>query len=106
MESSRGATVRSTDSGAPLSVQLFGAFELRLANQPLPRLKLRKSRSLLAFLVLRQGGEVERDSLAGLLWPDSAQSPALHNLRNCLTDLRRALGPAAGRLGSPTFHTL
>jgi predicted ATPase/DNA-binding SARP family transcriptional activator len=98
--------VRPDDDASPLSIRLFGAFDVRRGGQPLPPLKLRKSRSLLALLVLRRGDEVERDWLAGLLWPEEAQSPALHNLRNCLTDLRHVLGPQAGRLRSPTARTL
>ena len=49
---------------------------------------------------------MEREWLAGLLWPESAPSAALHNLRNCLTDLRRALGPEAGRLCSSSSRSL
>jgi DNA-binding SARP family transcriptional activator len=89
-----------------LSIRLFGPFEVRVSGQPLHRLRFRKSPAVLALLVLRQGGEVERDWLAGLLWPDSAPSSSLHSLRNCLTDLRSALGPEASRLRSPTSRTL
>src|SRR5207244_23887 len=57
-------------------------------------------------LALRHGCELEREWLAGLLWPDSPQRAALHNLRNCLTALRSALGSEAGRLLSPHPGTL
>ena len=56
---------------------------------------------LLALLALRAGREVERDWLAGTLWPDSSQPQALQSLRMCLTDLRQALGSEASRLRSP-----
>src|SRR5947209_1006436 len=92
----REAVVRPDDAASPLSVRLFGAFEVRVSGQPLPHLQFRKSQAVLALLVLRPGGEVERDWLAGLLWPDRAPAAALHSLRNCLSDLRRALGPQAG----------
>jgi predicted ATPase/DNA-binding SARP family transcriptional activator len=107
--------VRPDDTPSPLSIQLFGPFEVRLNGRPLPRLKFRKSQAVLAVLVLRHsplppgegpGGGVERDWLAGLLWPEATQPAALHTLRNCLTDLRAALGPEAGRLRSPTPRTL
>jgi predicted ATPase/DNA-binding SARP family transcriptional activator len=63
---------------------------------------------LLALLALRSpaGGEpapVEREWLLGLLWPESLGSQPL---RNCLTELRRALGEEAYRLRSPTPYTL
>jgi DNA-binding SARP family transcriptional activator len=87
----------------PLRLQLFGPLEAWLGDSPLPRLRSRKSLWLLALLALRQGAAVERDWLAGLLWPDRADSQAL---RNSLSELRRALGPEAFRLRSPTVHSL
>src|SRR5262249_43092206 len=78
----------------------------RLNGRPLSRLNLRRGEALLALLALRQGAEVEREWLAALLWPDSEPSRGLKNLRNCLTDLRRVLGPAAGRLRSPGYRIL
>jgi DNA-binding SARP family transcriptional activator len=88
---------------SPLVVRLFGPFEVCLHGHPLPRLRYAKSQSLLALLTLRHGAEVERDWLAGLLWPESTER---QTLRNSLTDLRRALGPEADRLRSPTLHSL
>jgi TolB-like protein/DNA-binding SARP family transcriptional activator/tetratricopeptide (TPR) repeat protein len=90
----------------PLSIRLFGPFEVSLYGAALTRLRSRKGHWLLALLVLRHGCEVERAWLAGMLWPDSHETAALINLRNSLTDLRRALGPEAGRLHSPTSRTL
>jgi predicted ATPase/class 3 adenylate cyclase len=90
-------------AGSPLCIHLFGPFEVCLHGHPLPRLRYQKSQSLLALLALRPGAEVERDWLAGLLWPESTERQAL---RNSLTDLRRALGPEADRLRSPTLHSL
>src|SRR5262249_8329486 len=45
---------------------------------------------------------IEREWLAGTLWPESTRSHSLANLRKSLTYLRRALGVEASRLGSPT----
>jgi TolB-like protein len=91
---------------SPLAICLFGPFEARLHGALLPRLHSRKEDWLLALLALRHGTEMERPWLAGTLWPDSAASQALAYLRNTLTDLRRALGPQAHRLCSPTPRTL
>src|SRR4051794_10342552 len=102
-ESKGEVSVRSGDAQSSLSIRLFGPFEMLLGGRPLPRLTRRKSPAILAMLALRQGSETERDWLAGLLWPDSAQAAASHSLRNCLTELRRALGPEAARLRSPSF---
>jgi len=89
----------------PLAIQLFGPLEARVNGVPLPRLRSRKGLWLLALLTLRHGKEVERDWLAGTLWPESGQSQAYHCLRMTLSDLRRALGAEACRLQSPTSHT-
>jgi predicted ATPase/DNA-binding SARP family transcriptional activator len=89
-----------------LTICLFGPFEVQLNGAPLPRLRSRKGLWLLALLILRHGREVERDWLAGTLWPESAPAQAFHSLNMSLTDLRRALGPDAGRLRSPTRRTL
>src|SRR5438128_10967811 len=95
-----------SDTAAPLALHLFGPFEVRLHGQPLPRLRSRKGQWLLALLTLRHGGEVDRSWLAGTLWPDSPETAALASLRNCLKDLRRALGAEADRLHSPTPRLL
>jgi DNA-binding SARP family transcriptional activator len=90
----------------PLRVNLFGRFEARVHGRPLPHLRTRKGQWLLALLVLRGGAEVEREWLAGLLWPESPTSDGLANLRNSLRDLRQALGTEAARLHAPTPRTL
>jgi predicted ATPase/DNA-binding SARP family transcriptional activator len=87
-------------------LRLFGSFEARLGDAPLPRLRTRKAQWLLALLALRPGAEVERAWLAGVLWPDSSESAALGNLRSVLLDLRRSPGTADGCLRCPTTRTL
>jgi DNA-binding SARP family transcriptional activator len=92
---------------APLSICLFGPFEALVNGIPLPRLRSRKGQWLLALLALRAGREVERSWLIGMLWPESRrEAAALDSLRSSLKDLRRALGAEAGRLRSPTHHSL
>jgi non-specific serine/threonine protein kinase len=75
-------------------------------GQPLPRLRSRQSLWLLALLTLRHPRPVEREWLAGTLWPDSDQSRCFRNLRVVLSELRSALGPEGRRLRSPNRHTL
>src|SRR5438105_3528764 len=93
--------VSEAEQRAPaLVIALFGPFDIRLGDQPLPQLRARKSQSLLALLVLQHRRQVERSWLAGTLWPDASQSQALFYLRRSLTELRHALGPEARRLGA------
>jgi predicted ATPase/DNA-binding SARP family transcriptional activator len=87
-----------------LVIRLFGAFEAQVNGTPLPHLRTRKDAWVLALLALRAGRPVDRAWLAGTLWPDGADPMA--SLRKSLLDLRRALGPEAGRLYSPTPRTL
>jgi class 3 adenylate cyclase/DNA-binding SARP family transcriptional activator len=93
-------------AASPLILCLFGPFEVRVNGVPLPRLRSRKGYWLLVLLTLRAGAEIERAWLAGMLWPDSSEAQALGSLRMSLADLRQALGVEAGRLRSPTPHTL
>jgi predicted ATPase/class 3 adenylate cyclase len=102
----RGPGPGDARGGTPLKITLFGPFEVRRGDEALPRLRSRKGHWLIALLVLRAGSEVERAWLAGTLWPDSPEPQAMANLRNSLKDLRRALGPEAVRLHSPTPQTL
>src|SRR5262245_41509717 len=76
------------EQAALIEIRLFGPFAAQVEGQPLPRVRTRKGQSLLALLALRQGREVSRDWLAGTLWPDSSESQASFNLRQCLSDLR------------------
>ena len=80
-----------------LEILLFGSLEVRVEGKVVSRLPSRRAAWLLALLAIRNGRPIERNNLAGLLWPDSSDAAALHNLRQTLAGLRRALGPA-GRL--------
>src|SRR5262245_13918480 len=91
---------------APLDIRLFGPFVALVGGRALPHLRTRKAQWLLALLALRHGREVDRAWLAGTLWPESLASQGLYSLRRCLTDLRKALGEEAGRVCSPSTHTL
>ena len=70
------------------------------------RVRTRSVEWLRALLVLRSGRAVSRSWLAGMLWPESTEDQALHNLRRDLMDLRRALGSESSRIISPTKSTL
>jgi predicted ATPase/DNA-binding SARP family transcriptional activator/tetratricopeptide (TPR) repeat protein len=91
---------------SPLTIRCLGPLDVHVDGQPLPPLRTRKGQWLLALLILKHGREVQRDWLAGTLWPESQEERALYNLRRTLTDLRQALGRQAQRLRSSTAHTL
>jgi DNA-binding SARP family transcriptional activator len=58
-----------------VGITLFGPMQVRIEGQPLPLMRSRKSLWLLALLTLRHDRPVERDWLAGTLWPDLNQTP-------------------------------
>jgi len=90
----------------PLEIALFGSVTVRVHGKEVSPLPSRKSAYLLALLALRHEREIERNYLAGLLWPDSEQEKALFNLRQTLLHVRQTLGSEAGRITAPTRHTL
>ncbi len=86
-------------------VQLFGTLTWE-RDAAVPHPPSRKAALVLGELILRKGGTLEREALAGKLWPESLGEQSGVNLRRVLTDLRRWLGPEAHRLQSPTKKTL
>ncbi|HQU32853.1 MAG: hypothetical protein B7Z68_01380 [Acidobacteria bacterium 21-70-11] len=74
-------------------VHLLGGFSL-LAGGASVRLESVKSEALLAFLALEPGSHA-RTKVAGLLWPETAETRAARNLRHALWDVRRALAVLA-----------
>lgn len=90
----------------PFIINVLGPMEIRVGGQPIQRLRTRKGYWLLALLTLHHGRDVQREWLAGQLWPESWESQARSNLNLSLTDLRKALGSEAHRLQSVNTHTL
>src|SRR5687768_9313247 len=64
----------------PVSLRLFGPIEVLLDGAPLPRLRSRNGLCLLAMLALHHPRPVDRDWLAGVLWPLSDTPQMLANL--------------------------
>jgi len=85
---------------------LFGALDVRLDGAPIPPLRTRKVQWLLALLLLHHDQALDRVWLAGTLWPESAPGAALFNLRQSLSNLRRALGPAERCLQASMVNAL
>src|SRR5216110_1871653 len=94
------------EGSSGLEIRLFGPMEVRIGGGLLPRLRSRKGHWLLGLLALRGGREVDRDWLAGTLWPEGDEASGRRSLRQSLHDLRGALGPAGRRLAGETARTL
>ena len=77
-----------------LTIHVLGPLVIESDGCRLDKLP-RKARALLAFLAAQNGEPVSRERLADLLWPFQGSEQGRHSLRNCLLELRKALGRGA-----------
>lgn len=75
------------------SIQLFGAFQVKMVGQPIKQFRGNKVRALLAYLVTAGDTPLLRSDLAALLWDGYMEKTALTSLRSALTNLRQILAP-------------
>lgn len=82
---------------------MFGPMQAIHAGQEV-RLRSRKARALLGYLLLTESGEETRERLVGLLWSETGEERARASLRQVVHELRESLDAAgcaglrAGRL--------
>jgi len=77
-----------------LAIYVLGPLVIKSDHCRLDKIP-KKARALLAFLAAQNGEAVSRERLADFLWPYQGSEQARHSLRNCLLELRKALGPKA-----------
>ena len=77
-----------------LSISILGPLVIKSGVCRLGKVP-KKARALLAFLAAQGGHAVSRERLADLLWLYQGSEQARHSLRNCLLELRKALGRSA-----------
>ena len=89
---------RPASTEPALRLTLFGTMQARDAagRSVLPR--SRKTRAILAALVLAGPGQVLRTRLTALLWSRRENEQARASLRQSVHELRAALGPRIGAL--------
>ena len=86
--------LRSVEDAAGLRIRLLGPISITNDGRPVA-IASRKARALIGYLALRQGVEVARTSLTGLLWGERSEDQARASLRQTLSELRGAIaGPA------------
>ena len=78
-------------SMARLEIFLLGSFHVTLDSEPLTNFESDKARALLAYLAVEADRPHRRETLAGLLWPDTPEQTARTNLRSALANLRQIL---------------
>src|SRR6201982_2854019 len=79
-----------------LTIHVLGPLVIKSDGCRLDKLP-KKARARLAFLAAQNGEAVSRERLADLLWPYQGSEQGRHSLRNCLLELRKALGPSGAR---------
>ena len=89
-----------------LQVTMLGQFDVHLDGEPV-EIRSQPLQLLLAYLLLNPEQTLPREKVAGVLWPDSAESAARKNLRNYVWRLRKAIGEAylAADKNTLTFGT-
>jgi two-component SAPR family response regulator len=91
---------RDRETGTAVTVRCFGAFEVRLAGEPVACWHAGKARNLFQYLLLNRGRIVRREKLFETLWPDGVWSPSTSSLKVAVHAVRRTLEQAArGRPG-------
>jgi DNA-binding SARP family transcriptional activator len=77
-----------------LHIRLLGGFSVVYGDVPAMGNTPGRLHSLLAYLALHRDAPQQRQHLAFLFWPDSAEAQARNSLRQMLHLLRRALPDA------------
>ncbi len=86
--------LRSVEEAVGLRIRLLGP--MTMTNDGLPvAIAAKKARALLGYLALREGDEVARGVLTGLLWGERNEDQARASLRQTLSELKSALGEKA-----------
>lgn len=77
---------------AHLTINTLGILQVFIDNVPVESFESDKVRALLAYLAVEADRSHPREELIGLLWPDSPEEVARHNLSQALFNLRLVLG--------------
>ena len=80
---------------ADVRVSTLGSFRVYVNDTPL-ELKHEASRKVMLVLLLSEKHRASRETLAGIIWPDSIRSKSLANLRQSLLNLKKTLQPLCG----------
>ena len=81
----------------PLTLGVFGAFQVTLTNGSIARFESDKARALLAYLAVESDRPHRRDALIGLLWPNESEPTARQNFRQALYNLRQTIRDSSAR---------
>ena len=83
--------------GKGLEIRFFAPLTAQIDGKTIA-IPSKKTRALLAYLVQREGIEIARTSLTGLLWGERSEAQARASLRQSLSELRGLLGEVGDAL--------
>src|SRR5215471_7927540 len=86
--------LRSVEGAVGLRIRLLGPMTVTVDGRPVA-IAAKKARALLGYLALREGAEVARGVLTGLLWGERSEGQARGSLRQTLSELKGALGESS-----------
>lgn len=89
-----GAAPEALAAPCVARLRLFGSLDYSGAEGASVPLSNRRGRAILAYAALQRDRKAPRSRLAGLLWSDRGEAQARASLRQCLVELRNALGEA------------
>src|SRR5436190_9058505 len=96
----------SPSPAARLHLKLLGGFEIASPAGDRLTLPTRKAHALIAYLALPPGRAHSRDELATLLWDAADIDQARLSFRQCLFQVRKALGDLADRVLTTSGETV
>ncbi|CAG0934368.1 Putative HTH-type transcriptional regulator [Thermoflexales bacterium] len=76
-----------------LTLSLLGPLQVVIDGQAVSSFAYNKARALLAYLAVEAGRSQQRDTIVGLLWPETPDAAARTSLRQVLASLRDTIGP-------------
>ncbi len=88
----------ATPSNSKLRIKVLGTLALYHADFGTIGLPGRKAKALFAYLALNADRPQARETLAALLWGNRFDAQARQSLRQCIAQLRKALGGLAPRI--------
>jgi DNA-binding SARP family transcriptional activator len=92
-QSESTASRKPCELAGSFKMSLFGSFYLEGPNGENLTPRGQKARALLALVALAKRGQRSRTWLCSKLWSDRPAEQAYASLRQCLTEIRKALGP-------------
>jgi DNA-binding SARP family transcriptional activator len=93
--------LRSAEGEVGLRIRILGPVTIVNGGRAVV-IASKKARALIGYLAVRQGAEVSRSVLTGLLWGERSESQARASLRQTLSELR---GASAGSLRQSIVST-